>query len=188
MKDIWDRIDGWLEANAPEIFGDLLSGATEEEIWSVEEQIGAKFTDDVRASYMVHNGQLGMADPLMGEWQLLSLKDLQIQWSMMKHLFDEEQFANVQSKPTTSSVKADWWNPRWVPLSYNGAGDFYCLDMEPAIDGNVGQIISFWHMDEKREKVAASFQEWLENYANALENGNYLVQDGELILSEDDCS
>ena len=184
MQDIWDRIDKWLEDNAPDILSDLLSGATDEDIGSAEERIGVKFTDDVRASYSIHNGQLGMADPLLGEWQLLSLKDLQIQWNIMKKLFDEGEFANVQSK-STSSVKADWWNIRWIPLAYNGAGDFYCLDMEPEIDSNIGQIISFWHMDEKREKIADSFREWLGNYANDLENGKYVVQDDELILAEE---
>jgi len=37
MQDIWNRIESWLEVNAPEIHSALLVGATDEEIFSAEE-------------------------------------------------------------------------------------------------------------------------------------------------------
>lgn len=183
MEDIWNRIESWLMVNAPDILNDLLPGATEEEIFSAQEHMSINFPEDVKTSYLIHNGQLGMSDPLMGEWQLLSLKDIQIQWDGLKELFDAGQFANVQSEPI-GRVQADWWNIKWIPLAYNGAGDLYCLDLEPASGGEVGQIISYLHIEEERECVADNFLSWLNGFANDLEVGKYTVVDGELLISE----
>jgi len=181
MEKIWNRIDSWLQANLPEIYSDLLPGATEEEIRLAEEHMGVYFPEDVKISYRIHNGQIGDESPLLGEWELLSLEDMINQWNIMKKLFDAGKFTNIASKPI-GPVRADWWNIKWVPVAYNGAGDLYCLDLAPASGGEVGQIISFWHMDEKRERLASNFRNWLHRYADDIENGKYKVENGKLVI------
>jgi cell wall assembly regulator SMI1 len=183
MEKIWNQIDFWLRANVPDIHSDLLAGATDEEIYSAEEHMDVKFPEDVKISYKIHNGQIGDASPLLGEWELLSLEDMINQWNIMKKLVDAGKFTNVASKPI-GPVKADWWNIKWIPITYNGAGDLYCLDLDPAPGGEVGQIISFWHMDEKRERLASNFREWLQRYADELENGKYTVEDEKLVVTD----
>jgi cell wall assembly regulator SMI1 len=163
MQDIWNRIESWLEVNAPEIHSDLLVGATDEEIFSAEELMDIRFPDDVKVSYRIHNGQLGDSSPLLGEWQLYSLENIKSRWKVLKNLFEAGKL-NAEATPI-GPVRAEWWNPKWIPIAHNGAGDLYCLDLVPAAGGQVGQIISFWHMDEKRERLANSFQEWLQKYA-----------------------
>jgi cell wall assembly regulator SMI1 len=179
MQDIWNRIESWLKVNAPEIHSDLLPGAADEEVRSAEEHLGVKFPEDAKASFRIHNGQRGMASPLMGEWQLLPLENVMSQWDIMKGLSDAGKFANVKSKPV-GPVRDDWWNVKWVPLAYNGAGDLQCLDFDPAPGGAAGQMISFWHMDEKRERLSNDFRSWLQGFADDLEAGKYKVEDGTL--------
>src|SRR2546421_31964 len=146
MQTVWKRIESWLNGNAPEILSDLLPGATGKKLRSTEKILGVEFPDDVKSSYRIHDGQQGQSSPLMGEWQLLSLEDMVSQWKIMKDLVDAGKFDNVTSAPV-GPVRADWWNLKWIPIAYNGAGDFYCLDLNPAPKGSIGQIISFWHMD-----------------------------------------
>jgi cell wall assembly regulator SMI1 len=181
MQASWKRIEAWLKGNAPEILVQLLKGAKDNEISSAEKAMSIKFPADVKASYRIHNGQDGRAAPLMGEWQLLSLKNMVSQWKIMKKLVDDGKFEDAIAKPI-GSVRADWYNPKWIPVAYNGAGDFHCLDLDPPPRGHVGQIISFWHMDEKRQMLAKNFSEWLETFANDLEAGKYKFQDGRLEL------
>ena len=57
MQDIWDRIDNWLLANAPEVLLTLQSGATNEQIRKTEEYLSVSFPEDIKASYLIHNGQ-----------------------------------------------------------------------------------------------------------------------------------
>lgn len=181
MQAIWKRIEEWLEENAPEILNSLLPGATSKELQAAENLMSITFPDDVKKSYCIHNGQRSLAAPLMGEWQLLSLKDMMIQWKIMKKLVDTGKFNDASGKPI-GSVRAEWYNLKWIPLTYNGAGDFQCLDLAPPPGGDVGQIITFWHMDGKREKLAPSFRFCLQEFANDLEQGKYEVEDGRLTL------
>jgi len=169
VQEIWNRIESWLEANEPETFRDLLPGATDEEIHSAEELMDVRFPEDATESYKVHNGQGGNGPPLLwGEWHLLSLEDITQQWELMKDLYHAGEFMDAQGS-SEGPVRAEWWNPKWIPVAYNGAGDLQCLDIDPAAGGNSGQIIAFWHMNPEREVITDSFRAWLEVFANSLE-------------------
>ncbi len=182
MRPLWSRVDSWLEANAPDMLGSLLPGATDKQIRAAEAALGIDFPEDVKESYGIHNGQNDLGAPLMGEWQLLSLKDMVRQWKIMKKLVASGTFAESQARPV-GAVKADWYNLKWIPVAYNGAGDLRCVDLDPPSRGKAGQIVSFWHTDDKRERLAPSFQAWMKEFADDLEHGNYKVEDGQLKYS-----
>ena len=94
MEKIWEQIVNWLTANASEIADDILSGVTQEEITELEKYMQVKFPEDFKQSYLIHNGQQGYVDPLMGEWELLSLEHIKSEWDVMKKLYDEGEFAD----------------------------------------------------------------------------------------------
>jgi cell wall assembly regulator SMI1 len=180
MKAIWSHIESWLEANAPTIRKDLLKGATLKEIRTAEQAMGITFPENVKDSYRIHNGQRGRSASLIAEWQLYSLKDMVNRWKMLKKLFDDGTFAST-SVTSSKAVRAEWWNPKWIPVAYNGDGDLRCLDLAPTPQGEVGQIISFWHMENKRERLASSFRVWLTEFADDLHAGKYEVEDAALV-------
>jgi cell wall assembly regulator SMI1 len=98
------------------------------------------------------------------------------EWRVWKELLDGGDFDDSSSKPD-GPIQTDWWNPKWIPLSYNGSGDHHCLDLDPAPGGQVGQIITVWHDWEHREVIASNFQAWLEQFADDLESGKYSVSE-----------
>jgi len=181
MEEIWKRIEAWLDTHAPEMRDDLLLGATPEEIKTAEESMHIKLPSDVKDSYLIHNGQNTIGAYLIGDWQLLPLKDMLRQWENLRKSSNES--ADVKGEPH-GPVRDDWWNPKWIPFAYDGAGDFYCVDLDPPSEGTVGQVISYWHVDEERERLAQSFQEWLKGYADDLEAGKYKVEEDGLVKDE----
>lgn len=185
MQDIWQRIEIWLGAHAPEILNALLPGASDDAVRSAEAQMNVRLTSDFKASCALHDGQSFMASPLMGEWYLLPLQNIVDSWRLLKELLDAGRFTQAETEVKTSGpVRANWWRPEWIPVAYNGAGDFYCLDLKPESGGQAGQVISYWHVDVKREKLADSFHELLERFASDLEAGKYRVESGELIFQD----
>jgi cell wall assembly regulator SMI1 len=75
-------------------------------------------------------------------------------------------------------VKIDqWWRTKWVPITANGGGDHHCLDLDPAENGSIGQVIEMWHEDENRELVGDSFKECFNIIVGNLENGSYYIKD-----------
>lgn len=182
---MWQRIESWLAIHAPIILKGLLPGATKDTIYYTEEQMGIQLPDDVRASYAIHDGQRGTAPSLMGEWDLLPLQAIVTQWSLLKELLDAGTFTNADDVVVTvGPVRVNWWNAKWIPVMHNGAGDFYCLDMNPAPGGKKGQIITFWHMDTQRKKIAESFQELMNNFADDLYAEKYKVEDDKFVIRD----
>jgi len=173
VDEVWDRIMAWLRINAPEVLDNLRSGAMQDDIRATEAALGVVFPNDVTASYLLHDGQGYYSPPLMGSWQLLSLASIVNQWEIMRDIpLDEEPH---DADDPNNPVRPDWWNPRWVPVAYDGGGDLCCVDLDPAPNGIAGQMTIFWHTDEERERLALSFRDWLSSYADDLEQGKYVV-------------
>ncbi len=174
MEEIWTRIDAWLKVNAPKVFNTLQPGASDSQIQATESILAIQFPEDVKASYRIHNGQQTIYDyGLIPEAQeFLSLERIQAEWQLKKGLLDEGSFEGG-SKPDPG-IQADWWNAKWIPLTSDGCGDSYCLDLAPAEGGNVGQIIKMIHDEADRYILAPSFRSWLEDYAAKLESGEYI--------------
>ncbi len=183
IKDIWDRIEAWLGTNAPEMLSSLRPGATRDDIQAAEVTLCVTFPDDMVSSYLVHDGQEDLSYALMGDWDVLSLELMVIQWEIMRNLPPDDDPRDVDDP--TNPVRPDWWNLRWVPVSYDDGGDLRCVDLDPTPAGIVGQMIVFWHTHRERDRLALSFRDWLSGYADDLEQGKYAVgEEGELILIE----
>ena len=182
MKAIWNRIDNWLAANAPEIINKLQPGATDEAIAQAEKLLEIEFPEDVKASYRIHNGQDRKKSGIFQGWSFLSLEEIIKEWESWKRLLDDGTFDEEEEEGTYYGCASDglirtdmWWNPKWIPITAELGGDNYCLDLDPAPEGQVGQIIIMCHDDGYRELVANNFREWLEQLATDLEGGKYQI-------------
>lgn len=187
MDRVWERIETWLEKNAPEVFSGLNPPASPDQISATEKFLGFQFPADVRASYLRHNGQNPASPTLFLGFEWLSLEGIREQWTVWKDLLDGGDFQGTQSEGDGKKVRNDWWNPGWIPLTFLCSGDHHCLDMVPEKDGTVGQIIEMWHDDGIRPVVAQSFKEWVKKFANDLESGQIVLSDeyGGLCRAED---
>jgi cell wall assembly regulator SMI1 len=173
MRDVWTKIEVWLAANAPEVLHTLQPGASDEEIASTEAFVCVTFPEDVKDSYRTHNGQVPESERLMGYWELLSLDRIRFEWSCWKELLEDGAFEGRKSAPN-GPIADDWWNPKWVPLTWDGCGNNQCLDMAPIQGGNIGQVITMLHDSTARTLVAPSFRIWLSEFANELESRQFI--------------
>lgn len=179
MREIWNRIEQWLRANAPQVAETLQPGATEQQIVELESLLGRTLPADLRESLLIHDGQTEYPDVgFVDTQEFLSLERIRKEWSVWKELFESGAFTESESEPDVG-VRPDWWNPLWVPLTYDGAGNHYCIDLAPADGGSVGQLITMWHDNGARTVLAPNFRAWLGAYADALENGR-------VVFSEED--
>lgn len=187
MKAIWDRIEKWIEANAPAIMEDIKPGASESDFGELERMIKATLPADVKSSYAIHDGQVGHSSGIIDGEELLCLGRIMQEWSVWEELWKDGEFKDSTSAPA-AGIKDDWWNPLWIPITYDGAGNHYCIDLDPAEGGNVGQIIRMWHDEESRELIASSFTEFMTSFADDLEQGKYVSDEdgwGGLVKKEE---
>lgn len=172
MEEVWNRIEAWLGANAPEVLRGLNPPATQDQIANAEKALGVSFPPDVVKSFLIHNGQASNTPWLLDGWEFMSLERIIDEWTVWKGLLDGGDFKDTESESDGHTV-TDWWNPRWIPLTYDGAGDHHCLDLNPGPGGNSGQIIIMWHDEGARPLIAPSYRQWLTNLARGFEAGQY---------------
>jgi cell wall assembly regulator SMI1 len=189
MQEIWERIEKWLLANAPELYDELSPGASEEELQRAETILGVRLPDEVRESYGIHNGQkhyrgvgFNTAEVelklygLLDNSTLMSLEAILGRWNMLKELREGGDFDDLECI-TDGSTVTDWWHPKWIPFTYNFQGDYDCIDLNPGEKGRQGQIIEFWHDYDKRFLIAGSFQEFMGRFAGELEAGEFVLSE-----------
>jgi cell wall assembly regulator SMI1 len=176
MKVLWERFEAWLWANAPQLMSELNPAATDAELQQLAATIGTELPADFLSFYRVHNGQRNDDGGLLNGEELLSVSRMLTEWTIWNDLFKGGDFEGATSTPD-AGVRADWWNPLWLPLTYDGAGNHCCLDLSPALGGTRGQVIRMWHDDGERTLLAPSFAEWMTQYVTALEAGKYVFSE-----------
>jgi len=176
MKELWEQFERWLSDNWPEGLADLNPPATEEEIKELEQALGIVLPANFIECLKVHNGQKSDAGGLFDNSEFLSTDSILDQWKVWKDLLDSGDFDGIKSEPA-EGIKDDWWNAKWVPITHNGGGDHYCIDLDPTDEGRLGQVITMWHDMGSRELQAGSFREWLEKYIKAVLAGQYVYSE-----------
>uniref|UniRef100_A0A671L4Q7 F-box only protein 3-like n=1 Tax=Sinocyclocheilus anshuiensis TaxID=1608454 RepID=A0A671L4Q7_9TELE len=70
LKKAWDDLKNYLNQKCPRMIASLKEGVREEELDTIEAQIGCKLPNDYRCSYRIHNGQKLVVPGLMGSMAL----------------------------------------------------------------------------------------------------------------------
>jgi cell wall assembly regulator SMI1 len=191
VRESWERIEGWLEANAPAIRKSLRPAVKEEALTKLQAKLGAALPADFVESLRLHDGQKTDADaglfPLADElgampsFRVFSVSEIDREWKMMKRLHDIGEFEGSKSKPSRG-ISRDWWNPGWIPIADDGGGDYFCLDLAPGKGGTVGQVIVFFHDSDERRLIARSYTAWLEQLAKGLVSDKYALDEDDGIV------
>ncbi len=161
-----------LSIHAPSIIPRLQPGAWEEEIQVLEARLGIEFPQDVRESYRIHNGMFGEEGFICGWSEFYPLEEIFTHWDCWTDMLEVGEFFDSKSTPK-GPIKTDWWNRKWIPLLGNGGGDHCCIDLDPAPEGQWGQVIAMWHETGAEDVLAPSFKNFLANFAEELHAGVY---------------
>jgi len=181
MGEIWARIEEHLQLLAPECHAALPPGASADRIEQLESMLDITLPDDVRASWMIHDGS-GEKWILPGG-ELLSLRGIVEQWYVWHDLIGNGELDDSVAEPH-GPIQPLWWNLKWFPVTNNGGGDHHCVDTDPAPGGEVGQIIAFGHDVGPECVLAGSFREYLLDYADRLAAGEYHFDEDGVKLGE----
>ncbi len=178
----WQRIETWLKVFAPHVWEGLNPGVSQQDIEQKEADIGVQLPEDFLACYRVHNGSrsrrvlLGFSD-----WYPL-LDVVGGEAGVYQDLLQDEEWANATpgwiSDPTRQPlpVQPVWRHPLWLTFAEESSSYDYCIDLAPAPDGHIGQILSWDHEDGPAEILFPSFEVLLSSYADGLEAGLCLGQ------------
>ena len=170
MDQLWYRFEQWLKLNIPNGLAALNPPASDRSIIHLELKLDCTFPPALVESLKCHNGQRHNAPKLFDGMELLSLDRIEDEWEVWSELWSSGDFSmtKIDADP---EIKTSWWNPKWIPILYNGAGDHVCVDLDPANHktAKAGQLLTMWHDRPERQCIATGFEVWFESYLNGLE-------------------
>jgi cell wall assembly regulator SMI1 len=185
VREVWARIEAALRPTAPDQFAALAAGATPEAIRAAETRLGVALPPDVRESYAVHDGSGEINILPCGLYGLIavplhSLDEMVREWQMWQEW--RRDGTRPARRPPEGPVKADRYNPGWLPVTWDGGAVNLCIDLDPAPGGVPGQVICLDHLDPQCV-VAEGWRAFLERYAVDLGSGRLRFEGGELVAA-----
>ncbi|EAU88202.2 glucan synthesis regulatory protein [Coprinopsis cinerea okayama7 len=188
LSQTWNRIRVWLNREYPELGDTLNYGILPQDLAEIEMQMGLALPPAVRESYLCVDGQepesaAGCSEGLFFGLTLLPLESVLEEWRFWREVDEDSTTgANPKLLELMQSIPPRWIrleysNRGWVPLIADKAGNYVGVDLNPAEEGAVGQVIIFgrdfdtkvvlWHGDGP-----GGWGKWLAAFADELESGD----------------
>ncbi|MBI3410068.1 MAG: SMI1/KNR4 family protein [Planctomycetes bacterium] len=188
VGDSWKRLERWLDQHFPRGLSNLRSGASVEDLDRLEKAIGQKLPEDVRQSWLLHDGEKEACQGVIFRHWLQAVHGICRDWKCWQDILPDQE------------AHPDWWNlysygsfpegaiqhlyvtKGWIPLH---DWDGWCIgvDLNPGPNGISGQVIEFGRHAEQKCVLALSWAHFLEDVADELEAGHFTLElsaDGEL--------
>lgn len=146
--------------------------ATKQQIAKVEEVTGQTLPLDVKALYLIADGQNQSPDclPLLLGYDFLPLDDVAREWKSMYEIShgdpEFETLIEVQG-----AVNAYGWSTKWIPIGSAGNGDLLVLDFVPSTNGRAGQLVEFIHDDSIRPHLGFDINSYLGRVEKDIKSG-----------------
>lgn len=174
MSTIEQALTSWLTVLASansSIVQQLNPPATLERIEQVEETIGQSLPEDLKALYLIANGQKnyfprkhstsGKYDgPLFGRYEFSSIETALVSWKNWKSIADMLDNTNeFITARLGDPIDAVYYRSSWFPFAEDGGGNAWAVDLAPIKNGTYGQIVQMGSDENERRVIAASLTE-----------------------------
>lgn len=129
----------------------------------MEDQLTFSLPEEVKIWFsMVGDCRFGIEGPLVG-LELLSAEEMLEIWKEWRVLDDD---AELNRSPFASStpkgaVRCRYTNPCWIPVAHDYASNYIGIDLDPDVQGVVGQVINFGKDEDAKVVFAESLLDFL---------------------------
>jgi cell wall assembly regulator SMI1 len=212
VAESWRRIEAWLGEHLPILKLSLRPGISQTDLKRFEKSVGRSLPDDVRASWMIHDGQrpvpylpdapeFNVEDyddlltkgivfgsevlPLLDEKDCLASSPSLGHWKFWSEMVeasergeDDGMLAEFSEESTSfpeGAIQRRHACRAWMPLVEMNDSNHIGIDLDPGPSGGVGQVINFGRDQERKYVLARSWAHFLEDVADELERGNFVI-------------
>lgn len=175
----WSGLLAALHEVAPDLVPQPAKGATGEDLDRLESVIGRKLPESFRRTWGEHDGMRGHIFVLL---DFLDTKTIAGEWRLLR---DYDGSSGGLEAVTTGPVKPHWTSRDWIPfVLIGGSTDHFCLDLDPAPGGTVGQVIHASPKDDRRRVLAPDVPAFLDLLASMVRDGRARRDEDELDVFE----
>ena len=212
VAESWRRIEAWLGEHLPILKLSLRPGISKTDLAKFEKVMGRSLPDDVRESWMIHDGQrpvpylpdaveYSVEDdddllskgvvfgsevlPLLDEKDCLASSPSLGHWKFWSEMVEAsergeddgmlDEFSQESTSFPEGAIQRLHACRAWIPLVEMNDSNHIGIDLDPGPCGVVGQVINFGRDQEQKYVLARSWARFLEDVADELEAGNFVI-------------
>lgn len=162
---------------------------TETQLAELEERLGVILPED----YKTFLGCCDFQMQLVGHFNTFGHEKLIDIWELMLTLQRAGAFRGRNAAYVAPNygvaegiIQPCWWHAAWIPFAEDSVGNLKCLDLAPAVNGVLGQVVEMevQHAQGPFATQFPSFLAYLEAHLGYLRRGQYTVTDGLLEIDD----
>lgn len=161
----WEKIISEYICNIDNYDKNLNPPATEEEVSFIESKMGLTLPLELKELYKCNNGDSGkfIVGSILG-LEFLSLKSVLGQWNMWNHVIANWKESSMETGKNypEGHIKCLYANKLWIPFAHDSSGNHIGIDLDPDVNGKIGQVINFGRDEDDKYVIANNLQEFLD--------------------------
>lgn len=174
IEDLWNKHCEWLKVNLPDAYQSLNGPASIADFDKFKNASGYDMPDNLKRIYAMNNGQ--DPDCMIGVWWGLSFLPIK---EMLQYHLKKIQPIDMSDKDTSfpqGSIKLLNTNPFWIPFAEDGSYNYLAVDLDPDVNGSVGQVMNYGRDERYKCVIAIDIEEFLLFMTEEIKKGYYTIQ------------
>lgn len=156
----------------------LNKGATDEQIKMAEQIIGVTFPSELAELFKCNNGNATNFKENVYLGAILGLQFIPLDvlirtWSEWCEFTDEKGLDTYCTSIVKGQIKCLYANKRWIPFASDGWGNHIGIDLDPDLNGTVGQVINFGRDENNKLVFAKNLNGFLELMINIIKSNDF---------------
>lgn len=156
----------------------LNKGATDEQIKMVEQIIGFPFPSELAELFKCNNGNATNFKENVYLGAILGLQFIPLDvvirtWTEWCEFTDEKGLDTYCTSIDKGQIKCLYANKRWIPFASDGCGNHIGIDLDPDVNGTVGQVINFGCDENNKLVFAKNLNSFLELMINIIKSNDF---------------
>jgi len=149
-------------------------GISDEEIHNFEKEIDKELPDEFKAIYKQFNGESdNFPICIFSDYMFLSLENVAAAKDSLKDLPSRVHEMERYLCYPEHSIKKVAYNPYWIPFASTSSGSYIGIDLDPDVEGKIGQVINFGVDDFFHVQLAEDFRSFLIELKSGYSRGEY---------------
>jgi cell wall assembly regulator SMI1 len=148
----------------PELYQNLVGPAPSERIADLEQALGQKLPEALTALLACNDGQREEQPGVLFGLRFLSCRGIEAAWREWAEVRASlaEDASDLCGRSLTPGVHPDYSRAGWIPVFADcGRPDYFGVDLDPAEDGHVGQVINFGRNEDDKYVAARNLEGFL---------------------------
>lgn len=165
--------------------------ASQSDFDKLEKLLGYALPSDFSELYKINNGSLDPSKEKIarienlgsGIWEFdsfdseffgfdfFTIDEIIKNYEIDRALDNNPEYSRWSTSIIPNTIKKQHTNPKWISL-FGCQGDYIGIDLDPDIEGKVGQIINFGSRENHKFVIAENLKAFLEFLGNYIEDGS----------------